>query len=70
MIEQAIERTCAELGYTTIKDKQKEVILNFVSGRDVLLHYLLVMARFLCAMDVCLAFSTVRRGVRRTLSSE
>ena len=34
-IEQAIERACAELGYTTINDKQKEVILNFVSGSDV-----------------------------------
>ena len=33
--EQAVESVCAELGYTTIKDKQKEVILNFVSGRDV-----------------------------------
>ena len=35
MIEQAIERACAELGYATIKDKQKEVILNFVSGSDI-----------------------------------
>ena len=34
-IEEAVERACAELGYTTIKEKQKEVILNFVSGRDV-----------------------------------
>ena len=35
IIEQAMEWACAELGYTTIKDKQKEVIFNFVSGRDV-----------------------------------
>ena len=52
-IEEAVKCACAELGYTTIKEKQKEVILNFVSGRDVdpyLQHCLPVMAR-VCAMD-------------------
>ena len=34
-IEVAVKWACAELGYTTIKEKQKEVILNFVSGRDI-----------------------------------
>ena len=34
-IEQAVESVCAELGYTTLKDKQKQVIVDFVSGRDV-----------------------------------
>ena len=34
-IEQTVESVCAELGYTTLKDKQKEVIVDFVSGRDV-----------------------------------
>ena len=36
-IEQTVESVCAELGYTTVtlKDKQKQVIVDFVSGRDV-----------------------------------
>ena len=34
-IEQAVLSVCAELGYTTLKDKQKQVIVDFVSGRDV-----------------------------------
>ena len=34
-IEQTVELVCAELGYTTLKDKQKQVIVDFVSGRDV-----------------------------------
>ena len=34
-IEQIVESVCAELGYTTLKDKQKQVIVDFVSGRDV-----------------------------------
>ena len=34
-IKQAVESVCAELGYTTLKDKQKQVIVDFVSGRDV-----------------------------------
>ena len=35
VIKEAVERACTELGYTIIKEKQKEVILNFVLGRDV-----------------------------------
>ena len=34
-IEQAVESVCAKLGYTTLKDKQKQVIVDFVSDRDV-----------------------------------
>ena len=34
-IKQAVESVCSELGYTTLKDKQKQVMVDFVSGRDV-----------------------------------
>ena len=34
-MEQAVEFVCAQLGYPTLKDKQRQVIVNILSSRDV-----------------------------------
>ena len=47
-IEQTVESVCAELGYTTLKDKQKQVIVDFVSGRDVFAAFFVVFFFFFC----------------------
>ena len=31
----AVENAAKEMGYTTLRDKQKEAILGFLQGRDV-----------------------------------
>ena len=35
MAEKAMEIAAKEMGYTTLRDKQKEAILGFIRGRDV-----------------------------------
>ena len=56
-IEQIVESVCAELGYTTLKDKQKQVIVDFVSGRDVFAAFFFFFFFFLSIIFLAFVYS-------------
>ena len=61
VILEAVQNAAKTLGYSTLKEKQKDVILNFLSGNDVFAVLPTGYSKSLCYTCLPMAFDNILR---------
>ena len=64
IVDASIRLSFQRLGYEKPTEEQRQAIMEFVSGQDVLLYYKLVAGKA-CAVLSCLSFLTASHTTRR-----